>query len=100
YYGHRKGWHLERQKYTLDWVNWYIPQGVRYVVVKGKERKELTQLPENYDRIGKTITAKDQSTIDELNQYFVAVKQTDWFWIFRTDKPTREVIMSKNPANR
>jgi hypothetical protein len=100
YYAHRKGWHLEREKYTLDWVNWYIPQGVKYVVVKGKERKELTALPKNVEGLEKTLTSLDQRTINELKGYFPVVKQTDWYWIFRTDKPTREVIMINPPAKR
>ncbi|MFH0786380.1 MAG: glycosyltransferase family 39 protein [Pseudomonadota bacterium] len=98
YYAHRKGWHLERQKYSLDWVNWYIPQGVKFVVVKGKERKELTRLPRNYSLLEKSITLKDQSTIDELKKYFVVVKRTNWFWIFRTDIPNREAPGSKTSA--
>jgi 4-amino-4-deoxy-L-arabinose transferase-like glycosyltransferase len=99
YYAHRKGWHLERQKYSLDWVNWYIPQGVKFVVVKGKERKELTSLPRDYFPPEKFLTPKDQSTIDELNHYFVAVKKTDWFWIFRTESPKMEPVRFKTSAN-
>lgn len=90
YYAHRKGLHLERQKYSLDWVKWYISQGVKFVVVKGKERKELSRLPRDYSLLEKSITLKDQSTIDELKKHFVPVKQTKWFWIFRTGLPNIE----------
>ncbi|MBI5584226.1 MAG: glycosyltransferase family 39 protein [Deltaproteobacteria bacterium] len=87
YYAHRKGWHLEREKYSLAWVNWYIAQGVQVVVVKGKEQKELTRLPQDISRLEKSITLEDQSTIDELKKYLIPVKQTNWFWIFRTNLP-------------
>jgi hypothetical protein len=70
------------------------------VVVKGKERKELTALPKNVEGLEKTLTSLDQRTINELKGYFPVVKQTDWYWIFRTDKPTREVIMINPPAKR
>jgi hypothetical protein len=85
YYGHRKGWHLDKWKYSLDWVRWYIPQGIKFVVVKGRERKKLTALPRNYAQLEKSITPNDQKIIDELKIHFVAVRQTDWFWIFRID---------------
>jgi 4-amino-4-deoxy-L-arabinose transferase-like glycosyltransferase len=85
YYAHRKGWHLDKWKYSMDWVRWYIPQGIKFIVVKGQERKDLTRVPLNYDGIEKSITLKEQKIIDELKEHFVAVRKTDWFWIFRID---------------
>jgi 4-amino-4-deoxy-L-arabinose transferase-like glycosyltransferase len=85
YYAHRQGWHLDKWKYSLDWVRWYIPQGIKCVVVKGRERKDLTEIPKKYDRLEKSITKDDQKIIDELKTHFVAIRQTDWFWIFRID---------------